>query len=239
MPGMLPYHVIMQWDVILEAYPGDRSQIERARDVHDRMHMHLAVMPLPEIVPGSVVSEPSVDVVAELIRRSAPEAARDLGDAEVSALVYDCLAGRELPEKKSLLVNAAVQLCFHALHSHCADGIPEHWTRGSCPFCGAEAVLGLDDDNGRRLGCARCGHLWAFRRLCCPACGNDDHLTLGYFEAESWSGVRVYFCESCRHALRVFDTRVRPVHDVATAHILTAPLCELALQEGFSPAGAG
>jgi FdhE protein len=103
---------------------------------------------------------------------------------------------------------------------------------GRCPFCGGAAQLSMLDPamseagGGRRLLCGMCLTLWAFRRVRCPHCGEDDERKLSYFSAPEFDHVRVDACDSCRRYLKTVDlTRLGvavPMVDEVAAAVLDA-----------------
>ncbi|HYL91657.1 MAG TPA: formate dehydrogenase accessory protein FdhE, partial [Alphaproteobacteria bacterium] len=78
-----------------------------------------------------------------------------------------------------------------------------------CPFCGSRpqvAVLRPEGDGGRRsLMCSLCSTEWAFRRVACPSCGeeNKDHLPV--FIAKEFDYVRVDACDTCHTYIKSID----------------------------------
>ena len=116
------------------------------------------------------------------------------------------------------------------------------WQRGVCPVCGHEPAMGrLEKEEGRRfLHCSLCGTEWAFRRIQCPFCLNDDHNTLRFFFVEEGSPYRVDVCDVCRTYLKTVDERrvdegkeiLVPVEKVATT-----VLDLLAHDEGYNSPG--
>jgi formate dehydrogenase accessory protein FdhE len=82
---------------------------------------------------------------------------------------------------------------------------------GQCPFCGAAPWIAArrseeDAAGGRRfLGCALCGEEWAFARIQCPSCMEEDPTKLPAFQSESRPGVRVEACDTCRRYVKSID----------------------------------
>lgn len=78
-----------------------------------------------------------------------------------------------------------------------------------CPLCGSRPLLGVlrpEGDGGKRfLLCSFCLQEWEFRRILCPACGEQGEDKLPVFLAEDSPHVRVEACESCKFYLRTFD----------------------------------
>jgi FdhE protein len=102
----------------------------------------------------------------------------------------------------------------------------EGWNRGYCPLCGSQPEISYFNETGTRyLHCELCGEEWAYSRLKCPFCGNDDHHTLGYFQAEEEEGFRVDFCRKCHRYLKTIDKRVfeesapMELENLATIHL--------------------
>lgn len=113
----------------------------------------------------------------------------------------------------------------------------EGWTQGYCPLCGGVPVMGelAGEEGKKQLHCGSCGTSWAFTRLKCSHCGNDDVATLEYFTAGGDVSHRVNVCRKCSCYLKLVDSRLAgaglplDIEDLATLH-----LDHLAQQEGFS-----
>ncbi|HWY44508.1 MAG TPA: formate dehydrogenase accessory protein FdhE [Candidatus Sulfotelmatobacter sp.] len=78
-----------------------------------------------------------------------------------------------------------------------------------CPKCDSLPSLGIlrvEGDGGKRfLRCAFCAYEWDFRRILCPACGEEREERLPVFVAEQFPHIRVESCETCKHYLRTID----------------------------------
>jgi FdhE protein len=78
-----------------------------------------------------------------------------------------------------------------------------------CPFCGSKpllAVLRPEGDGGKRfLLCSLCSTEWAFRRVLCPNCGEEDKDKLPIFAAQEFDYVRMDACDTCRTYLKSVD----------------------------------
>lgn len=78
-----------------------------------------------------------------------------------------------------------------------------------CPFCGAKpllAVLRQEGDGGKRfLLCSLCSTEWAFRRVLCPNCGEENKDKLPIFLAEEFDYVRMDACDTCRTYVKSVD----------------------------------
>lgn len=78
-----------------------------------------------------------------------------------------------------------------------------------CPFCGSKpqlAVLRPEGDGAKRfLLCSLCSTEWAFRRLLCPNCGEENKDKLPIFAAQEFDYVRVDACDTCRTYIKSID----------------------------------
>jgi len=102
------------------------------------------------------------------------------------------------------------------------------WDRDHCFICGATAMLGelRGDVQARHLRCGQCGADWRVSRLRCIYCGNEDHNSLGYIQAEAGNEkVRAEVCDKCHGYIKVIATfaptpsGMLPVEDLATLHL--------------------
>jgi len=78
-----------------------------------------------------------------------------------------------------------------------------------CPFCGSTpqlVVLRPEGDGAKRfLLCSLCSTEWAFRRLLCPNCGEENKNKLPIFAAQEFDYVRVDACDTCRTYIKSID----------------------------------
>lgn len=79
----------------------------------------------------------------------------------------------------------------------------------TCPLCEAKPVAGVlrpEGDGGKRfLLCSFCSREWEFRRILCPACGEEAEDKLPVYVAEDTPHVRVEACDTCKFYLRTID----------------------------------
>jgi formate dehydrogenase accessory protein FdhE len=82
-------------------------------------------------------------------------------------------------------------------------------TQHRCPLCGGQPFLGVlrpEGDGGkRRMLCSFCIQEWDFRRIYCPACGEEDEKKLPVYVAEQFPHIRVEACETCKVYVRTID----------------------------------
>lgn len=78
-----------------------------------------------------------------------------------------------------------------------------------CPLCGSRPLAGVLREEGhgskRSLLCGLCLNEWAYRRLLCPACGEDRFDALPVFTADGFEHARVEGCDTCRRYLKTID----------------------------------
>jgi formate dehydrogenase accessory protein FdhE len=82
-------------------------------------------------------------------------------------------------------------------------------TQHRCPLCGGHPFLGVlrvEGDSGkRRMMCSFCLQEWDFRRIYCPACGEEEEKKLPVYVAEQFPHIRVEACETCKIYVRTID----------------------------------
>ncbi len=124
---------------------------------------------------------------------------------------------------------------------HLADAA-EPWEADStpslCPRCEARPLVGvlrqLGDGAKRSLVCSLCATEWDYRRIVCPACGEEDVGKLPVYVAEELPHVRVEACDTCHHYIKTIDLtkngRAVPVVDELAA----LPLSLWAAEKGYT-----
>jgi FdhE protein len=82
-------------------------------------------------------------------------------------------------------------------------------TPSVCPLCGCKPQVGAlrpeGDGAKRSLVCSLCATEWEYRRIVCPACGEEDVHKLAIYTAKEFNHVRVEACDSCRSYLKTVD----------------------------------
>jgi len=140
------------------------------------------------------------------------------------------------PSTLSFLAQVALRPSLYALREAASDRVDkEHWDYGYCPVCGSEPDMAYFTKTGKRyLHCELCGQEWAYPRLKCPFCRNEEHKTLGYFDVEGEEGFRVDFCRKCKRYLKTLDKRVfEETAPMELEHLATIHLDILANEHGF------
>jgi formate dehydrogenase maturation protein FdhE len=107
-----------------------------------------------------------------------------------------------------------------------------------CPFCRRKPTLGvlrqMGEGSSRSLVCGFCAAEWDFRRLACPACGEENDKNLSVFTATDFEYIRVECCETCKTYLKTIDLtkngRAEPIVD----ELASAPLDLWAHEHGYA-----
>jgi hypothetical protein len=136
--------------------------------------------------------------------------------------------GSTLPQPEALIAWTFLQAYAEYLADHteqpAADALGGS-TPYLCPACGGRPLVGvlrpLGDGGKRSLICSLCATEWEFRRIVCPACGEESVDKLPVFVDEELSYVRVEACDTCRYFIKTIDLtrdgRAVPVVDELAA----------------------
>jgi FdhE protein len=116
--------------------------------------------------------------------------------------------------------------------------LPDAWSKKECPLCGSMAHIAVfEGESGqRRLECSFCGCVWAWKRLACAYCGNEDTDTLSYFKSEEGDeAYRVDLCDQCSHYIKTVDSRALNYEpDLWLEDLVTLHFDMLALERGYT-----
>jgi formate dehydrogenase accessory protein FdhE len=118
--------------------------------------------------------------------------------------------------KNDHLIGAFAQFIPRAFNQPLAELLAAHMTPApavttvhNCPLCDGQPMLGVlrpEGDGGkRRMICSFCLHEWDYRRIFCPACGEQDENKLPVYVAEQFPHIRVETCETCKVYIRTID----------------------------------
>jgi len=135
------------------------------------------------------------------------------------------------------ILQAFLQPCSEFLAAHMSQRYLESGAR-VCPRCGAAPLLGVlrpEGDGGRRcLLCSFCLQEWNFRRILCPACGEEAEANLPVYVAEQFPHIRMETCDTCKFYLRTVDL-TKNGHAIPIVDDLAAiPLSLWADEHGYS-----
>jgi len=142
----------------------------------------------------------------------------------------------KLPPAEALISWMFLQAYAEYLADHTVHD-PLNATPSLCPVCGGEPLVGVlrpeGDGAKRSLICALCATEWNYRRIVCPACGEEDVHKLAVYTADEFKHVRVEACDTCRSYIKTVDLTKdgRAVPDVD--ELATIPLNLWAVEHGY------
>jgi formate dehydrogenase maturation protein FdhE len=113
-----------------------------------------------------------------------------------------------------------------------ADGTPS-----TCPLCGGKPIAGTlrpeGDGAKKSLVCMLCAHEWAFRRIYCPACGEEREPQMAFYSAPEIAHVRVDVCDTCHTYLKTIDLTKAGLAIPIVDELATIPLDLWAREHGY------
>ena len=146
-------------------------------------------------------------------------------------------AARLPAERLATLAELATGPLMRAAGERLAREIPEGWTQGYCPVCGAwptfAEMRGLDRQ--RRLRCSRCGGDWRRDVLHCAYCGERDHARQKAFGVEGEEeSRRVEACDACKGYTKAIATlTATPATKLALEDLASVEMDLVALERGY------
>ena len=112
------------------------------------------------------------------------------------------------------------------------DGTPS-----TCPLCGSKPIVGVLRSEGdgakKSLICMLCAHEWNFRRIYCPACGEEREPQMAFYSAPEIAHVRVDVCETCHTYLKSIDLTKTGLAVPVVDELATIPLDLWAREHGY------
>ncbi len=112
------------------------------------------------------------------------------------------------------------------------DGNPS-----TCPLCGGKPAVGVLRSEGdgakKSLICMLCAHEWLFRRIYCPACGEEREPQMGFYSAPEIAHVRVDVCDTCHTYLKSIDLTKTGLAVAVVDELATIPLDLWAREHGY------
>jgi formate dehydrogenase accessory protein FdhE len=112
------------------------------------------------------------------------------------------------------------------------DGTPS-----LCPLCSGKPVVGVlraeGDGAKKSLICMLCAHEWNFRRIYCPACGEEREPQMAFYSAPEIAHVRVDVCDTCHIYLKTVDLTKTGLAVPVVDELATIPLDLWAREHGY------
>jgi FdhE protein len=110
-------------------------------------------------------------------------------------------------------------------------------TPSRCPLCGGKPLVGVlrpeGDGAKKSLVCMLCAHEWGFRRIYCPACGEEREPQMAYYSAPEFAHVRVDVCDTCHTYLKSVDLTKTGLAIPIVDEVATLPLDLWAREHGY------
>jgi FdhE protein len=107
-----------------------------------------------------------------------------------------------------------------------------------CPLCDGKPQLGVLRPEGhgarRSLLCSFCLLEWEFRRVVCPACGEEEFDKLPRYSAEDFPHLKVEACDTCKTYIKTVDLSTNGLAVPLVDEIAAAPLDLWAREHGYS-----
>jgi FdhE protein len=142
------------------------------------------------------------------------------------------------PHALAAIAPLAVIPLLQACGQRLASQIPQAWSCGYCPICGAWPTLAETRslEHTRTLRCARCGAAWGTAWLGCPYCNEMDHNRLVVLLPEPHSALgQIETCATCQGYLKTHTTlQALPAYAVALQDLATMALDVAALDHGYT-----
>ena len=198
----------------------------------DALADYVATRAMPRVLERTLIGGP------EPLREAA---VGRFHEGDPAAMVRAWLAGDEQPVTDRYLARAATSPVLETVPGLArSTGTPARDSR-HCPNCGGLPQLscfGLSDEAlvsaPRSLVCSRCALSWAYPRMVCAGCGNEDTSSLPIFsDHDLFASLRLDACEVCKGYLvtvdRPKDRDAVPVVD----ELVALPLDLYARERGY------
>jgi FdhE protein len=159
----------------------------------------------------SLWSEPHFSRLVEFVERSGPPnlarfARARLGSTQARQELFD---GDWLGVAEARFLARVLEQPSAEYSAQLAQPWDDSSSRSTCALCEAKPVVavlrGEGDGAKRSLVCSKCSTEWAYRRVVCPNCGEENKDQLPVYIAEQTDYVRVDACDTCKSYLKSVD----------------------------------
>jgi FdhE protein len=157
------------------------------------------------------------------------------------ALLQASWRGPDQQPKPSCAEEALSRLFLQPYAEYLADHTqqtPPLHLQSVCSLCGGKpqaGVLRQEGDGGKRsLICSFCSNEWEFRRMLCPACGEENVENLVIYTADQFLHIRIEACDSCRHYIKTIDLTKNGNAVPIVDDLAAIPLSLWAEENGYS-----
>jgi len=170
------------------------------------LHFEFLLPRIPQFLSGIESAAPEAIVQsARELRAHSPERWKDLLALHWrNACHFEPASG----DAESLIAWMFLQPYAEYLADH-REWAPTNGNLAICPACAARPLVGVlrpEGDGGKRsLICSVCATEWPYRRIVCPACGEETVGKLAVYTADQFKHVRVEACDTCRYYIKTVD----------------------------------
>jgi formate dehydrogenase maturation protein FdhE len=227
---------------------GDSPKISSARPLRDELDLFLLLPNFSRFLSliEQIAPAPLAQAAARLARKGTPgwqHAIDDFWHGEMGSVAtlddaeqVQATDRREATHFDRLLAWIFLQPYAEYLADHrevaIVDGTPS-----TCPLCGGKPIVGVLRSEGdgakKSLVCMLCAHEWAFRRIYCPACGEEREPQMAYYSAPEIAHVRVDVCDTCHTYLKSIDLTKTALAIPVVDELATIPLDVWAREHGY------
>jgi formate dehydrogenase accessory protein FdhE len=152
-------------------------------------------------------------------------------------LMNDAWMSYSQSDAEGLLARAFLQPYAELLRSRTSPRTSPQ-THRVCPFCNRKPGLGalrqMGDGGARSMICSFCLAEWEFRRIVCPACGEENEKKLPVFTASDFDYIRVECCDSCKTYVKTVDLTKNGRAEPLVDELASAPLDLWARERGYA-----
>ncbi len=230
----------------IEKALADSPKISSDRPLRDELDFFLLLPKFPGFLSliQKIAPAPLAQAAATLARKGSAAWQRAIedfwyGDADLTAGGDDAELESNHPgaaDSDRVLAWIFLQPYAEYLADHreveILDGTPS-----TCPLCGGKPAVGVLRSEGdgakKSLICMLCAHEWLFRRIYCPACGEEREPQMGFYSAPEIAHVRVDVCDTCHTYLKSIDLTKTGLAVAVVDELATIPLDLWAREHGY------
>jgi FdhE protein len=209
----------------IEEADGNQSRQKVIGSFREDLNLNLLVPKFPEfLLRAEEIAPPHI-----------AQSASDLKTQEAGRW-HDLLASQWRPapdfqptagETKALLAWLFLQPYAEYVADH-SERVPGNDNVALCPYCSHKPLVGVlrpEGDGGKRsLICSMCSTEWAFRRILCPACGEETVEKLAIYTATQFDHVRIEACDTCHYYIKTVDLTKNGLAVPVVDELATIPL---------------
>lgn len=226
---------------------GDFPKISAARPLRDELDLFLLLPPFPRFLAliEQIAPAPLARAAAVLAREGTPGWQRAIEDfwhsdlempMAVGGMSEEVEAGRaglHEPLLAWIFLQPYAEYLADQREVTVVDGAPS-----TCPLCGGKPIVGVLRSEGdgakKSLICMLCAHEWGFRRVYCPACGEEREPQMAFYSAPEIAHVRVDVCDTCHTYLKSIDLTKTGLAVPVVDELATIPLDLWAREHGYA-----